>query len=180
MFHREAARQAILPQLERDEHDEKRFALMLFDLDQFKAANDSYGHLFGDKILKQMALRVQRSVRESDVTARIGGDEFLVFIEYEEDPLRGLQAGFRIACKLERRIPHDRQHGRRPVPRARNPLRRFVHRADQALYAAKQLGRDRCCFYEDSMAGLLSVLSEICRQDQEPEPELETLEGPRG
>ena len=71
MFHREAARQAILPQLERDEHDEKRFALMLFDLDQFKAANDSYGHLFGDKILKQMALRVQRSVRESDVTARI-------------------------------------------------------------------------------------------------------------
>ncbi|MFQ9678451.1 MAG: diguanylate cyclase, partial [Eggerthella lenta] len=85
MFHREAARQAILPQLERDEHDEKRFALMLFDLDQFKAANDSYGHLFGDKILKQMALRVQRSVRESDVTARIGGDEFLVFIEYEED-----------------------------------------------------------------------------------------------
>ncbi|MFR8046146.1 MAG: diguanylate cyclase [Eggerthella lenta] len=93
MFHREAARQAILPQLERDEHDEKRFALMLFDLDQFKAANDSYGHLFGDKILKQMALRVQRSVRESDVTARIGGDEFLVFIEYEEDPC-GLQAGF--------------------------------------------------------------------------------------
>ena len=52
MFHREAARQAILPQLERHEHDEKRFALMLFDLDQFKTANDSYGHLFGDKILK--------------------------------------------------------------------------------------------------------------------------------
>ena len=52
--------------------------------------------------------------------------------------------------------------------------------AAPALYAAKQLGRDRCCFYEDSLAGLLFVLSEICRQDQEPEPELETLEGPRG
>lgn len=179
MFHREAARQAILPQLERHEHDEKRFALMLFDLDQFKTANDSYGHLFGDKILKQMALRVQRSVRESDVTARIGGDEFLVFIEYEDDPCAACKRVFESLASSSDEYPMTVSMGVALFPAHATCYDDLFHRADQALYAAKQLGRDRCCFYEDSMAGLLSVLSEICRQDQEPEPEPENLEGSR-
>ena len=149
-------------------------------MDQFKAANDSYGHLFGDKILKQMALRVQRSVRESDVTARIGGDEFLVFIEYEEDPCAACKRVFESLASSSDEYPMTVSMGVALFPAHATRYDDLFHRADQALYAAKQLGRDRCCFYEDSMAGLLSVLSEICRQDQEPEPELETLEGPRG
>ena len=57
------------------------FTLMLFDLDFFKHANDHYGHLFGDELLQETARRMLGAVRDVDITARIGGDEFLIFIE---------------------------------------------------------------------------------------------------
>ena len=73
----------------RDVVDEKirqkpdgHFALMLLDLDHFKTANDERGHTFGDDVLVFFAKRIIRSIRENDVAARAGGDEFLVFAEY--------------------------------------------------------------------------------------------------
>ena len=63
-----------------------RHVLALCDLDFFKQANDTYGHQFGDRVLKHFAERLQESVRGEDVVARVGGDEFLLCMECPVDP----------------------------------------------------------------------------------------------
>ena len=63
---------------------EKNYALILFDLDNFKDANDNHGHMFGDSVLKCVADTLAKASRPDDIYARIGGDEFLIFIEYQD------------------------------------------------------------------------------------------------
>ncbi len=55
-----------------------KLAILYIDLDNFKKVNDSYGHSFGDKLLKEVAIRIQETIRETDFLARLGGDEFVV------------------------------------------------------------------------------------------------------
>ncbi|MEW6562068.1 MAG: diguanylate cyclase [Pseudomonadota bacterium] len=57
------------------------FALLYFDLDNFKLINDLYGHAFGDEVLQKIGFRLLSSIRESDIAARIGGDEFIVLLD---------------------------------------------------------------------------------------------------
>lgn len=139
----------------------KRFALLLFDLDYFKDANDRYGHLFGDKVLGGVAERVRESIRADDISARIGGDEFLIFMEYqgEIEPLvdrifqavNGKYRGFLIGVSMG--VALAPEHG--------TVYEELFHHADQALYAAKQSGRRHYCLYDSSMNELLSVLSPV-------------------
>ena len=63
------------------ERNESTFALLYIDLDKFKTINDTKGHVFGDQVLKETALRLKQSIRNSDTIARIGGDEFVVLLE---------------------------------------------------------------------------------------------------
>ncbi len=67
--------------IEQSERNESTFALLYIDLDKFKTINDTKGHAFGDQILKETALRLKQSTRNSDTIARIGGDEFVVLLE---------------------------------------------------------------------------------------------------
>lgn len=60
--------------------DNKMLALLYLDLDGFKPVNDQYGHLAGDNVLQEVALRLKATIRESDCVARIGGDEFVLFL----------------------------------------------------------------------------------------------------
>ena len=62
--------------------DGTKYILAMFDLDNFKGANDKYGHLFGDEVLATVADRLRRSMRSTDIAARMGGDEFIFFMEY--------------------------------------------------------------------------------------------------
>lgn len=64
---------------------ERHFLLLLFDINGFKAINDSYGHSYGDRILMQVAEDIQESIREDDFAVRFGGDEFVVLMYYEHD-----------------------------------------------------------------------------------------------
>ena len=63
-------------------NDGTQYVLAMFDLDNFKGANDKYGHLFGDEILATVADRLRKSMRSTDIAARMGGDEFIFFMEY--------------------------------------------------------------------------------------------------
>lgn len=75
------------------------FALLYLDLDGFKTINDKYGHGIGDQVLQEIALRFGRCSRESDMLARIGGDEFAIIIQAE--PLEPEQMGMRMLAELE-------------------------------------------------------------------------------
>ncbi|MBP3360001.1 MAG: diguanylate cyclase [Clostridia bacterium] len=73
-----SAKEQILKQME--EEPDGEYVLAVFDLDYFKSANDTYGHLFGDSVLKQVAANLRQCTRKNDIVARIGGDEFLIFL----------------------------------------------------------------------------------------------------
>ena len=67
------------------ERNEYRFALFFIDVDNFKLINDTQGHIFGDQVLKEVALRLSHSIRNSDTLARFGGDEFIILLENISD-----------------------------------------------------------------------------------------------
>jgi two-component system cell cycle response regulator len=128
----------------------RELSLIAFDLDHFKKVNDTYGHLSGDAVLRQMALAVRPRLRQQDIFARVGGEEFCIIL-----PEVGL-AGARVTAEKVRRIVEAL-----PVQAENRIIRCTVslgvagwdttlesalalHKAaDVALYAAKQGGRNR-------------------------------------
>jgi diguanylate cyclase (GGDEF)-like protein len=122
-------------------------ALLYLDIDHFKRINDGRGHAAGDQVLREFARRLKSNVREGDLVARIGGDEFVVLVEGAES-LAGVQA---LAEKLLRAIgvPFDLPGGPLPVgtsvgvgySRRSVNADRLLAAADQALYQAKDAGR---------------------------------------
>ncbi|WP_087065619.1 diguanylate cyclase [Intestinibacillus massiliensis] len=139
----------------------KQYAMLLLDLDNFKAANDAYGHMFGDQVLQHVAHMVKNSVRGGDIAARIGGDEFLLFIEYKGDIKALARRIFDALHGNYKSFPIRVSMGIALAPQDGNAYETLFHAADRALYAAKKRGRDRYCFYDSSMQDLLSVLSSM-------------------
>ncbi|GEM_PF-761923 len=130
---------------------DRPLSLMLFDLDHFKSINDNHGHQAGDAVLKQTAELLKHSVRSSDLVARYGGEEFAVILPQTEesdafnmaDRLRQDLEAMRIAINDERSIKVTASIGL--VSRSKQDLlgKDLVKRADVALYAAKNAGRNR-------------------------------------
>ena len=81
------------------ESTDKQCALVLFDLDHFKTANDQYGHLFGDCVLKFVAQKLVKCLHQDDLAARVGGDEFLIFISSEEALEKRINDIFKVKYK---------------------------------------------------------------------------------
>lgn len=126
---------------------ERKLALIVFDVDDFKAINDQIGHLAGDRVLAQAADRLREAVRSVDVAARIGGDEFAVILpesssEDADQLYRRVQSSMRGTTlgpdadrlRLSAGIA-ELQHG--------DTAAGLFERADGALYRAKDLGKDR-------------------------------------
>lgn len=161
LYNRQYALKRIERALAQGRAAKQRYALMLFDLDFFKKANDRFGHIFGDRVLKEVARQLAENTRQADTVARIGGDEFLLFMAYQEDvePLvkRLFQA---VGGRLEGFEIHASM-GIALAPQDGTTYEELFHRADQALYAAKQTGRKGYRYYDASMKGLLSALSPV-------------------
>jgi two-component system chemotaxis response regulator CheY len=132
----------------------RSYGMMLLDIDHFKLYNDHYGHQAGDEALRQLALCLGEAVREDESIYRYGGEEFLVLLPdcSVED---AAQAGERIRRAVtERAIPHGFRPTTPPVvtlsggvscwaPGSTHSVPDLLHRADKALFEAKEAGRDR-------------------------------------
>jgi len=131
--------------------DARRLAVMFIDLDGFKAVNDRLGHPKGDEILREVARRLQSHVREGDIVARYGGDEFVVVCEVgEEAAVAELAERLRDALRAPYlTLPPDMSLGASigvaisPVHAGPRSIDRLIRSADQAMYAAKLGGGNR-------------------------------------
>lgn len=137
---------------------ETPFALMSIDLDRFKAVNDQFGHLMGDEVLAQVALRLSRLATSGDLLARIGGDEFAMVLIGEHAASRSHRIASGIVTAMEDAIETDwvRAYVGASVGVALYPddgiSPQVVRQAsDLALYRAKENGRGTACFYSKAM-----------------------------
>ncbi len=137
---------------------DSRGALLILDLDNFKGINDQYGHMFGDVVLTQTANEIKRLFRSGDVVARIGGDEFMVFMKniqsqaLIEKRLRQLILIF--DTMLYEQVPDCRiscSVGVAVYPENGETYEELFYHADQALYQVKAKGKRSFQIYNDSM-----------------------------
>lgn len=128
-----------------------RTALMFCDIDRFKAINDEFGHAIGDRILVAVAQRLLATVRQFDLVARIGGDELLIIVER----VHTLDEAVALAEKVRREVcgPLPEVNIGKPVTISigvtliedGEPIQHILERADQAMYQAKNNGRNQVC-----------------------------------
>ena len=131
--------------------DSREFALLYLDLDKFKPVNDALGHAAGDELLKAVATRIRRQVRESDTVARVGGDEFVVILP----DVHGRGDAEMVARKIGATLATPFQIGTQKqsvdigasigialYPADAQDADALVRAADAAMYGAKQKGRD--------------------------------------
>jgi diguanylate cyclase (GGDEF)-like protein len=141
------------------ERDGHRFAVLLLDLDRFKLINDTLGHGAGDQLLVAMARRLSGAVREVDTVARTGGDEFLVLIADTRDQsdLSALAAQIGKALGEPLHIKGTEVHttasiGISVYPADGTNADALVAHADEAMYYAKQRGRNAFQFFNLTMS----------------------------
>ncbi|EOS65127.1 diguanylate cyclase [Oscillibacter sp. 1-3] len=137
------------------------FALAIFDLDHFKSANDTYGHSFGDHVLTYVAEKLRQSIRGGDIAARVGGDEFLIFLEHKGDVEPVVSRIFESLCGTYEDFTISVSMGIAPTALVGCDYDTLFHAADQALYTVKRGGRGRYRFYDETMKQMLSVISPI-------------------
>jgi two-component system, cell cycle response regulator len=122
----------------------RRLALVVFDLDDFKAINDRIGHLAGDSVLAEVAERVRSVVRSADVACRVGGDEFGIILP-ESTLTDAEQLSHRMQAAVASRPIGDagmlQLSAGAAELRAEDDATRFFERADDALYRAKESGK---------------------------------------
>lgn len=133
----------------------KQYALIFFDLDNFKKANDEYGHLFGDEVLSFMAEAVKKNIRNTDIAARMGGDEFMVFVEYHKSPEPQVKRIFNTLSVDFKGFPISVSMG---VACAGDDIKDYdtlFKMADTAAYSVKKSGKHSYRFYDESMKTLM-------------------------
>ena len=142
-------------------HPTGKFALAIFDLDDFKAANDTFGHQFGDEVLVQTAKRLRRSIRSNDIAARVGGDEYLLFLEYTSELEPTIRRIFSALCGKYGDFTVSVSLGVALTETLGADYDALFQAADKALYTVKRSGRGGYCFYDEGMQDTFSVISPI-------------------
>lgn len=126
----------------------KKFAVLMLDLNKFKAINDTYGHAAGDKVLVTVAQRLVSIARESDTVARLGGDEFVLIIESMTERAQLEALGRMVVDVLSQNLVLDSGDtvavgasvGYAWYPKDGDNLRDILDVADQAMYTCKTSG----------------------------------------
>ena len=134
------------------------FTVVMFDIDQFKPVNDTYGHTVGDALLRQLAKAISSHFRTSDVLARYGGDEFIAIlpnatadvvlhkINYVIEQIRSVSFHINDTLTLQTTL----SAGLSIVYNSDSSYNDVIERADRALYASKANGRDRATLWKNN------------------------------
>lgn len=149
-----------------------RFVLIFVDVDDFKEVNDQFGHAAGDALLRAVGERLHRCVGPSDTLARIGGDEFAILIENDDDPPEVVADRLRVALRDPFAVHGSSvrvrasmglvQHAADdPTPTADELMRQ----ADVSMYAGKRLGKDTAVVYSPSSGVLVDFASALRKAD---------------
>ncbi len=147
---RDRIRQAIA----QAERTEKKVAVMFLDLDDFKSINDSLGHQVGDHLLRMVARRLQRCVRQGDSIARLGGDEFVISLLALPDTADAMSMAEKVLQSLRAPFPVNEHElhvsgsiGISIYPNDGHDVDFLMRSADTAMYHAKSKGRDNYQFF---------------------------------
>ena len=127
-------------------------SLIILDIDEFKFSNDTYGHIFGDRILQSIAKFLTETIRKTDFVSRFGGDEFVIVMPETEKSLANVLAK-RLQKNLtkysfenqKQLIKNTVSIGIASFPDDAKNITELIHNADTALYKAKKDGGDRIC-----------------------------------
>ena len=139
-------------------HPNNRFAVLFIDLDRFKNINDTLGHFTGDQFLIEIASRLSDCVRDNDVLARLGGDEFVILL----DSVQSLKDVEDVASRIINMVKKpfnleghtlysNASIGVAPSHTRYKEASEILRDADAAMYQAKNLGRGRYVFFDESM-----------------------------
>ena len=122
-------------------HPDGRFVLIVMDMDHFKNANDTKGHLFGDQVLQFLAEVLTRCVRGDDIVARVGGDEFVIGMEVTVEPEPLVERIFSSIPAEYEGFPISVSMGIACALGHECSYTTLFRRADEALYDMKKAGR---------------------------------------
>lgn len=149
-------------ELKKAKRDKYILGLLFIDLDRFKEVNDSLGHSMGDSLLVQAATRINACVRQSDTVARLGGDEFTVLTSELNDSTDVEKIAKNILTALEQpfnlgdSIVHvTASIGITLAPSDTDCYEDLIRYADQAMYSAKNKGRNAYCYFTPSMQDVM-------------------------
>lgn len=148
--------------LKRAKRNKTKVAVIFIDLDEFKNINDTLGHNVGDKLLQEVAKRLQNSIRESDSIARIGGDEFNIFLE-DIDSIADIQE---VADKIVRSFTEIFYCGENEIrttasvgisvyPEDGQDSTTLIKNADLAMYKSKDDGKNNYSFFSNKLSDVL-------------------------
>jgi diguanylate cyclase (GGDEF)-like protein len=140
----------------------RELALIVLDIDFFKRINDTFGHLSGDGVVREVGMLLRDAVRGADVVARLGGDEFAVLL-----PETNAAGAYRLAARVRESISHysfEGVNGRVPITVSigivsdhvadEDMAHDLLSRADEALYAAKDGGRNRVSLWTPNLRAI--------------------------
>jgi diguanylate cyclase (GGDEF)-like protein len=141
-------------EIARTERYQTPFSLVLFDVDDFKRLNDSYGHQAGDEVLHSIASTMKQMARKTDVLARYGGEEFIAVL-----PNTAREKAFSLASRIKEAVEGKVFLGEKAVavtlsggvatfPEDAEDSKTLLYAADMAMYAAKAAGKGKICCYK--------------------------------
>jgi diguanylate cyclase (GGDEF)-like protein len=151
--------------------------LLMVDCDEFKIVNDALGHQAGDKLLRELAERLSACVRETDTVARIGGDEFVVLLPDLRIPAEAESIAAKIVASVALPYQIDQSHavitvsvGVVTYPEAGSDLEILMRCADEAMYAAKEKGKNSFQLYRPGSVATGGGGNSLARPPQIPLP----------
>lgn len=180
LFNVRVLQRRLAEEIERSDRSGSRLSVVMIDVDYLKHVNDTYGHLAGDKVIKRIAEVLTEELRGVDTIARYGGEEFVLLL-----PETGGERAVLVAERIRKRLAETSHEGvAEPVtvsigisnyPDDAMTASDLIHKADQALYVSKHLGRNRSTRF-DEVRELEAQAAE--QAEEKPEFALEALHDP--